>query len=78
MKKCRHLQDFAIEAKTVGPNTGLPPFIVLCEDCSAGAKRALETQINKIAESKPSGKSSRAQTWAWFRRIVQDICSESK
>lgn len=76
MKRCRHLQDFLIEAKPVGPNTGLSPFIVLCEDCSAGAKEALESKIKSIRDLKPSGKGVRAQVWAWFRRIVQDIDSK--
>jgi hypothetical protein len=76
MKRCRHLQDFLIESKPVGPNTGVPPFIALCEDCAAGAKEALEIRIKAIADSKPSGKGGRAQVWAWSRRIVQDISAD--
>lgn len=73
MKTCKHLTDYLFDAKAVGPHTGLAPFIVLCEDCAAGAKQALEEREREIIEAKPSGKSGRAQRMAWYRRIIRDI-----
>lgn len=73
-KACRHIKnDFKIDVTATGPNTGLPPWIVLCEDCAAAAKTALEREVKRISDAHPSGKSGRAQTWAWMRRVLQDI-----
>lgn len=72
-KLCRHLKDFKIDVTAIGPNTGLPPWIVLCEDCAAAASQAMNRRVEDIAASKPSGKSGRAQDWAWMQRVLRDF-----
>src|SRR5437899_919789 len=49
MKKCRHLADFQITAEATGPNTGIPPWCVLCEDCAAAVVEALRYHMDKLA-----------------------------
>jgi hypothetical protein len=75
MKKCRHLEDFQIDSKAIGPNTGLPPWLALCEDCSASVVEALRARMKAIEDQHPSGKSGRAVQWAKIRGVLEDACA---
>lgn len=73
MRKCRHLAAFDISYRVVDQATsGLPPWGAVCEDCASTIVEVLRLQLEKIASSHPSGKSSSAQTWARIRRLLGD------
>ncbi len=73
MKKCRHLKDWLFTETKAGPNTGSPPFIAVCEDCAAAICDGLNRAERSIEGQHVSGKSSRAQFWAQYKRVRSDI-----
>ena len=71
MRICTHLEAFSIVVKVVDhSNSGLPPWMSVCEDCAATIFEAMNERISRIAAKYPSGKSESAVSWARTRRLL--------
>lgn len=76
MRVCRHLRAFKFKVDVVDAvNSGSPPWMALCEDCSATAFEAMRAQEHFIASRnpRPSAKSSSAVTYSRLKRLFADI-----
>lgn len=75
LRQCRHLKAFDVEVKVNDPaNSGMPPWMIACEDCAATIFESLEHQMTKISNQPSlSGKSSGAVSWARTRRLLGDL-----
>lgn len=62
MKTCRHLAAFKIDVTVIDPGmSGLPPWMALCENCSAVAVEAIRKGIADVKTSRFKGKLSLAR-----------------
>jgi len=72
MRRCRHLEAFEVTTKVLDESkSGLPPWAILCEDCSATVFDGLKLLMAQA--SGKSGKSSAAVNWARARRLIGDL-----
>ena len=74
MRTCKHLNAFEITVNIIdSANSGLPPWMAVCEDCASIVFDALETRKKQIEERRPrySGKSGAAVSWARIKRLLE-------
>lgn len=71
LRRCSHLMAFEVTTKVLNTTrSGLPPWMIVCEDCASTIFDALETRLKQCGGSGKSGKSSAAVNFARIRRLL--------